>query len=97
MDLIEKAARAIADTSPEGGGSVRAIFRGVSDAAGLDWSEKSFQDSMAFLARAVIEAIREPSEAMVDAIGLAQPSPSLRQQAVDDWKAMINQILSEQK
>lgn len=89
MTPIERAARAICLTlghDPDKDDEV-----GLGDPGDLNWN--MFEDQV----RAVLEAIREPSEVMAKAGTDALPAfeAPLRADASDCWQAMIDAALSE--
>jgi hypothetical protein len=68
----------------------------VPDAAvGDPWPEGGCVDCI-ILARAAIEAMREPTEAMIEAAGLGVTvAPDDRGTVRDMWQAMVNAALAE--
>ena len=75
MDMIEKAARAIA--------------LDVGDSPDLDWKDWVSE------ARAVLEAIREPSASMIEAgFHAREYGMTIAEGSIATWQAMIDEILN---
>lgn len=72
--------------------AARAVKARASEIAAADESEDWFAEQYA---RAALQAIREPSEAMVEAGGLAGDLPM--RAAIETWRAMINVALAQHK
>lgn len=92
MTPLERAARALARRSCSPGGEAQFPYVSADE-----WEEKNWPDHMP-AARAVLEAIREPSEGMREQ-GAGQLFGSASDDWGDDarlvWQAMIDAALSE--
>ncbi len=96
MDIIERAARAVAPML-EGGREFdqmpadRAVLRTWAR-QGMCGFNDATQDDALELARAVLSALREPDEGMIEA-GTDYRAVNPRVRAKDCWQAMIDQAL----
>ena len=86
-EMIEKVARAIAAEDIH----LAAAFSGVGSVNAQHYERKiAFQ-----MARAAIEAMREPTEAMIDKGAVAEGDGNLAVEAQNIWQAMIDGALGE--
>jgi len=101
MDIVERVARAIAQAS----GDITLAFHEPkpSDTPSIAMLKKADTEKALRMARAALEAIREPTEAMVEAGDAAQTEtdgPYAGEQVAMasfvPWRAMINAALGEE-
>ena len=85
---LERAARALGDTPDLAGATLRKALIAVG-------SPDNGEQTLRHLARAVIEAIREPSETMVDASRAEEGCGCPCCVGADDWSTMIDALLAE--
>ena len=95
MTPVEKAAQAIRTYSYSCIGDNYVVWRDMEQVEVHATEAKAHERTNMLNARAVIAALLEPTVEMVLKGTMARTHPSLAQNVVDQWQAMINAALSE--
>lgn len=89
VEMVERVARALWNAE-----SVRATDR-PRRSEWADESEKT-QESWRYMARAAIEALREPTEVIMRAHHVVPDDADYKERIADNWRALIDAILKEE-